>query len=708
MSSCRRWADWQTIALRHWADKAAANGKRWTRRSSEQAQHWAREGRRHAVAWADKGYVRCLFRADERFSQRRTRARNSWFSDVPVRVANWIGDGWYWAASGAWMGAYLVVNAAWQSLLVAAQVLGWVLLLALKLLCWLGLWLGKLICITYDATKCVVLELGSTRRRPASRIKHVFVLMLENRSFDHMLGFAGLEGVDAVSGEPTRAEDLVGNPQFNVDPKDPATRIFASTPADFQISYPHLCPGHEFADTVTQLCGPNAHFDPHTGKYPPINNSGFIASYRSIGALDPGRIMQCYAPEQVPVLTTLAREFALCDHWFSSIPGPTWPNRFFLHAASSGGLDDSPSHSDAVTRTLLEGYHFHRGTIFDRLEDRCLDWTVFMGDELPVVFAMSGMTAARLQGHFQNLEDFEAIINDPEFSSSYIFIEPSYGNVLPTSSGDFTGGNSQHPLDNILPGEELIKRVYETIRNSPNWNNSLLVITYDEHGGFFDHVAPPAAVSPGDKIADEENNRNNFSFTQLGVRVPTIVISPYIRRGTIDHTVYDHTSVLATVESLFGLKPLTRRDRRANSFYHLLSLNQPRTDAPTVLPDPVESSVRFMTGRGAGSAAPIATPPGNGASQGAAPVDPALRGFLRFSFLKEYASAPAPAKRAVLRKFLKIEKKHEAVQFMREVGMRARVRKRKRKPRKTIGKRLVRALRAARNRVPGIQSRGPC
>jgi hypothetical protein len=449
---------------------------------------------------------------------------------------------------------------------------------------------------------------------------------------------------------------------------------------------------------MTQLCGPNASLDPQTGKYPSITNSGFIASYRAAGAPDPGRIMKCFAPEQVPVLTTLAREFALCDHWFSSVPGPTWPNRLFVHAASSGGLDDSPSQADVVTRTLLEGYHLQRGTIFDRLEDRCLDWTVFMGDELPQIFAISGMTAARLQGYFEHLEDFAEIVNDPDFSSSYIFIEPSYGNVLPNSSGDFTGGNSQHPVDGILPGEELIKRVYETIRNSPHWNQSLLIITYDEHGGFFDHVAPPSAVSPGDKIADKENNHNNFDFTQLGVRVPTVVISPFIRRGTIDHTVYDHTSVLATVESLFGLKPLTRRDRLANSFNHLLTLDQPRTDAPTILPNPLESSLKFTECHGLKSEPANSHPVTDRGLHGDVPVDPSLQGFLRFSFLREYASAPAPAKKAVLRKLLKTQKKHEAVQYIREVGMRARLRRRKPKRRKTIGKRLILAWRKVRNR----------
>lgn len=175
-------------------------------------------------------------------------------------------------------------------------------------------------------------------------IYHVFVLMLENRSFDHMLGFAGLSGIDAVTGKPTRADDLVDNPHFNVDPAGPGTQVFAATPGELKIYPPDPDPGHEFKNALMQLCGADAIYpDPTNGKYPPIDGSGFIASYRTSGAPTPGKIMKCFSPEQVPVLTTLAGEFALCDRWFASMPGPTWPNRFFVHAASSGGLDDSPS-----------------------------------------------------------------------------------------------------------------------------------------------------------------------------------------------------------------------------------------------------------------------------------------------------------------------------------------------------------------------------
>ena len=152
-----------------------------------------------------------------------------------------------------------------------------------------------------------------------------------------------------------------------------------------------------------------------------------------------------------------------------------------------------------------------------------------------------------------------------------------------TGPGDFACGNSMHPLDDVIRGEKLIKKVYETIRNSPHWNNSMLVITFDEHGGFYDHVKPPAAVPPGDLIT-QGYVQNHFRFNQLGVRVPAIVVSPYTQKGVIDHTCYDHTSMLATVEKLYGMKSLTKRDAAANNFLHLISLESARTDAPLTLP----------------------------------------------------------------------------------------------------------------------------
>jgi phospholipase C len=157
-------------------------------------------------------------------------------------------------------------------------------------------------------------------------------------------------------------------------------------------------------------------------------------------------------------------------------------------------------------------------------------------------------------------------------------------------------------MDGVSGGEGLIKATYEAIRNSPLWNRSLLIITYDEHGGFYDSVPPGPAPSPADGSPnDPALNANGFIFDRYGVRVPTIVISPLIPAGSVDHTLYDHTSVLATLEQLYHVPPLTKRDAAANAVLGLLSLATPRTDCPTTLSNPAPTMLR-ATGAPAGAA----------------------------------------------------------------------------------------------------------
>lgn len=423
-------------------------------------------------------------------------------------------------------------------------------------------------------------------------IEHVFVLMLENRSFDHVLGFAGLQGVDARTGEPTRAEGLTGA-EWNGLPS--GERIAVSPGADFILP---VDPGHDFDDVLEQLCGVGATYPGPGGAYPPIDLSGFasrlathIGRTRSPG--DAALAMRAYGPDQLPVLTALAREFAVCDHWFSSVPGPTWPNRLFMHAASSAGLDDSPTSLRSAT-ALVHGYHFEHGTLYDRLEHARLPWHIVEGDALPQSLAIGGMIEHAIAGRFIGLDDLRERLRDPGFDDAYVFIEPSYGHVL-ADGRNFKCGTSMHPLDDVTRGERLVRDVYEMIRSSPAWPTSLLLVTFDEHGGFYDHVVPPPAVPPGDRF-DRGASRHGFRFDRLGVRVPAVVVSPLVPRGVIDHTVYDHTSLLATVEHLYGLDPLTARDAAAARFDHLLSAPSAREDTPLRLPDPAASDVRDCEG----------------------------------------------------------------------------------------------------------------
>lgn len=407
-------------------------------------------------------------------------------------------------------------------------------------------------------------------------IKHVFVLMLENHSFDQLLGFSGITGTDPSNGQPRTIVPPAGSNSYGGTTYDVHGSGLNPMPLD---------PGHDFPDVVEQLCGAGATYPPG-GPYPPIHGTGFAASYagqpgfpKAAGA-SPGDPLGCFAPAQVPVITALAREFVLCDAWYSSMPGPTWPNRFFVHAASSGGLDHAPSIED-IAFYLTFGYTFAAGTIFDQLERQRRPWRIYHGDLTPQAFSLRHMTECFLEGHYRDFSDFAGDLAG-DYDAAYTFIEPSYGAFWST----YRCGSSQHPLDDVTRGEWLVKCVYEAIRRSPVWESSLLVVTWDEHGGCYDSAVPPPAPKPGDVPTWPRNNRSRFAFDRLGVRVPAVVVSPWIPPNLIDSTTYDHTSVLATLERLWSIPALTQRDAAAQDLRWLGTLSAPRQDAPMTLPDP--------------------------------------------------------------------------------------------------------------------------
>lgn len=415
-------------------------------------------------------------------------------------------------------------------------------------------------------------------RQPA--VTHVFVLMLENRSFDHLLGCSAIKGRDASTGDPTSIRGLT----------DQSNRYDGSTYAVHSPAVDPMTtdPGHMFMDTLEQLCGAGtANPFPH-GPYPPIDNSGFVANYATFDRDDPptpdhyGDVMaSCNATSQVPALTQLATEFAVCDAWFSSVPGSTWPNRFFATTGTSLTLDENPTLAQGLEWLLWPGAGFpgQRGSIFGLLADHGLDWRIYNdrwsaysrepklhSGVFPIVSALQGVSIFDVH----DVTNLAADLADP-YPYQLTFIEPNYGDVLFASYG---GGSSQHPLDSLAAGDALLAAVYQAIRQSPIWDTSLLIVTHDEHGGFYDHMEPPAAVPPGDKVG----SRHKFDFARLGVRVPAVVVSPLVPPHTIDHRVYDHSSMLRSIEALHGLPALTHRDATARGVGDLLSLPEPRPD----------------------------------------------------------------------------------------------------------------------------------
>jgi phospholipase C len=482
----------------------------------------------------------------------------------------------------------------------------------------------------------------------ATDITNVFVLMLENRSFDHMLGFSGIEGMDAETKQPTKIRGLSGNETNICNGQTYRVTQPASDPMPID-------PGHEFLDVLKQLCGDGVSY-PQGGPYPPINNSGFVADYAdSPSKADEegnapgnfGDILKCFSPDQLPVLNALAREFAVCDNWHASIPGPTWPNRLFACGASSAGLDHSPTSSEMVTWETVDGFEFPHGSIFDALHKKfSVDgWRIYAGGFLSLAKALKGVNVLEVGSP----QDFFREIASPVYPFRYTFIEPNYGDA---ANNTYKGGNSQHPMDGVAPGEALIKQVYEAIRNSPHWDTSLLIITWDEHGGFYDHVEPPPAIRPGDTPVGGKLNQYHFAFDRYGVRVPAVVISPFIPANTIDHRLYDHSSIPKSVETIFGLPALTARDAAANDVTPLLSLDAARTDAPTQLPEPAQ----------------ITGPQVAAVTQPDKPVDKGnLPAFLHVAMRADMATAPPEAKHDILSRVQAIQTRGQAARYIQNV-----------------------------------------
>ena len=625
MSTCTKWVNQFVITCKNWTSEIDYRCTQWADEGIAYCEKEEDQGYDECAGTEDQGYNKCSKTEDQGYSECARREDQgykdccdwwpcSWACDAWTWISNIVCVAWTWISNivcvaWTWISNIVCIAWTWISNIVCIawySIAKWVckaFAFIIRAVCVVFSWVLRLICVAWDTIRCALLNFSKwllslfLKKKPSPSIEHVFVLMLENRSFDHMLGFSKIDGIDQ-NGNPATINGADPLTNENVNPVN-GVNVPVNFPADFQLKNVDNDPGHEFENTLTSLCGEGSIYNSVAGGYPQINNSGFIQNYFDNGSATPQRIMNCYTPNQLPVINALAKEFAVCDNWFSSLPGPTWPNRFFLLAATSGGLDNSPSTLDIISSTTVEGYRFENGNIFDLLDANCIKWRIFEGDDFPVSFALNGMNLNDLQGRFKDFNDFESEVNKTNFSDRFIFIEPKYGShkIDITGPGDFTCGNSMHPLDDVIRGEKLIKKVYEVIRNSPHWRKSLLLITFDEHGGFYDHVQPPAAVPPGDLVTagyrkeypaghPQAGQLINFQFDQLGVRVPALVISPYIRKGIIDHTIYDHTSMLNSIEKLFKMTNLTQRDKAANDFLHLLSLNTPRSDSPAILPDP--------------------------------------------------------------------------------------------------------------------------
>jgi phospholipase C len=375
-------------------------------------------------------------------------------------------------------------------------------------------------------------------------IEHVVVLMLENQSFDRLVGLTpGVNGVqpDAVRSNPDQAtqksilQNLSTRPHMDFDPP------------------------HDYDDVRAQIEG--------TG----TSCSGFVNTFlRYHPNGNPAEIMSYYDSKTLPVLNTLAKEFAICDYWFSSVPGPTWPNRFFVHSGTALGHIDMPdiAHFDAAI-------HFYdQPTIFERLYEAKKSWRIYFSDFSQTLLMIRQEQFAK---NYRCMTSFENDCKDAANFPQYVFIEPK-----------FLGSeqNDQHPTSDIRRGDALIASVYDAIhQNDALWNSTLLVILYDEHGGFYDHVDPREPQFKAKALApDEHRTPEGFAFDLFGLRVPAILISPFLDSQVLKG-VYDHTSLLKYLTDKWGLGPLGNRVPAANNFAKELTWRAtPRTNVPSSFP----------------------------------------------------------------------------------------------------------------------------
>jgi phospholipase C len=401
----------------------------------------------------------------------------------------------------------------------------------------------------------------------APRIEHVVVLMLENRSFDHVFGFR--PGVEGLKGT-----------EFNVldpsQPESPSNPAFHVTGGASYATESGQGPGHSIAAANWQLCnnknGPGADS--------PARNNGFVKNYRSELILDHvgsptadeiSGVMEAFQPNRLPAINALADAFCLCDHWFSEVPGPTQPNRLFMHSATSAGY----VHNDWK-------HIFDQRTIYNSLEDAGKTWATYDFD-LNEVKNFSQVNEKK--SHFKRF--------DPSFAADAKAGQlPNYAFVLPRFNNGDQPANDQHAPNDVRYGDHFIADVYAAlVQNADAWKKTVLIVTYDEHGGYYDHVVPPAQNVPNpdglkSPLPNDPSWVTPFAFDRLGFRVPALIASPWVKKGRVDSTQYQHTSVLATLKKLFGLNSfLTKRDAGASAFDQLFSeLAQPRDDYPTELP----------------------------------------------------------------------------------------------------------------------------
>lgn len=355
-----------------------------------------------------------------------------------------------------------------------------------------------------------------TPKQLLAGIEHIVVLMMENRSFDHFLG-----ALETDPGYAAKAQvDGLSGTESNLAPDGTSVSAFKMTnftPAD---------PPHGWDAAHAQF---------NAGK-----NDGFVVAHAGDSQ---DEAMGYHDRSQIPLYYWFADNFTVCDNWFASVLGPTWPNRFYLHATTSKG--------QKANQPFLVGAP---DTVWDRLKDLKLAYKNYA----------AGASTWYVGGFAGKL-----LSNNPSAGISEFFGAaksgklPSFAIIDP----DFQASDD-HPAHNIQRGQAFVASVYKALAESPAWSKTLLIVTYDEHGGFYDHVAPPVAVD------------DNAEFAHQGFRVPAFVIGPTVKKGYVCKTQLEHSSVAATLRTRFGIKSLTKRMDAASDISDCIDPIKVKTPAP--------------------------------------------------------------------------------------------------------------------------------
>ncbi|HEY0312917.1 MAG TPA: alkaline phosphatase family protein [Allosphingosinicella sp.] len=348
----------------------------------------------------------------------------------------------------------------------------------------------------------------------------IFVLMMENRSFDHLLGYLALHrgDVEGLSSDPAWRDKVASTYGGKRFPPSPLTDPYDAIAAD---------PPHGRADITTQL-------GQRVGDIFPMD--GFVSSYATAKGLTPiaagsePPVMGYFTAEHAPVTAFLAQHYAICDHWHAALPAGTQPNRLM---AMSGFTRIEDNKTPLPNQEL----------VYDWLTKRGIRWRVYHVG-IPFFALMLDRVGEVLGPHFRPFaEFFEDVESEPpdEFPQ-VVFLEPAYSDAphIGPSCDD-------HSPAGIKGGQEFVLEAYRALTRSPDlWNQSAMIVSYDEHGGFFDHVSPPLieTLPPADALYKQK-------FTSLGVRVPALVISPFVVPGSVHHALMDHTSILKFIGDTF-------------------------------------------------------------------------------------------------------------------------------------------------------------